>query len=122
MAGVALGGIGLEFAVARYEVPVDFTLGLDPPAITAQRGKKVRVKVNINRTGGLISVVTVTPPDTSALGIKEIPPDPISTTEDSVKFKLKIKAGAQTGTHQLVFTGRDNSGRVRTVQLTLTVQ
>ena len=122
VAGVALGGIGLEFAVARYEVPVDFALGLDPPAITTARGRKVRVKVNINRTGGLINSVTVTPPDTSALGIKVIPPDPVSTTEDSVKFKLKIKAAAQTGTHRLVFTGRDSSGRVRTVELTLTVQ
>jgi hypothetical protein len=64
----------------------------------------------------------MTPPDTSALGIKVTPADPISTTDDSIKFKLKIKATAQTGTHQLVFIGTDNSGRVRSAVLILTIQ
>jgi uncharacterized delta-60 repeat protein len=122
LAGAAIGGIGSEFAVARYEVPSDFSLGLDPPEITMQPGTKVRVNVSINRSGGFAGAVTITPPDTSVLGIKVTPSDPISTTDESVKFKLKIKAGAQTGTHRLAFIGTDSSGRVRSAVLILTIQ
>ena len=50
------------------------------------------------------------------------PGDPISTTDSSVKFKLKIKAGASSGPHQLTFRGKDDSGRVATATVTLVVQ
>jgi len=99
----------------------DFALALDQSTVNAQAGTKARVTVNINRTGGFTGSVTVTPPDPSG-GIRAKPPDPVTTTDASASFKLKIGGGATTGPHQLVFKGTDSSGRERDVTLTLVVQ
>lgn len=47
--------------------------------------------------------------------------DPITTTEDSATLKLKIKGGATPGSYQITVTGRDESGRARTANVTLIV-
>jgi virginiamycin B lyase len=99
----------------------DFSLGFDQSTVNGQAGTKARVTVNIKRTGGFTGNVTVTPPDPSG-GIKAKPPDPITTTDTTAVFKLKIGGGAATGPHQLVFKGKDDSGRERDVTLTLVVQ
>jgi predicted extracellular nuclease len=99
----------------------DFALEFDPATVSAQRGTNINVTVKINRTGGFNGNVTVTAPDTAALKIKVKPPSK-PTTGDSVKFKLKIKSGAPTGTQQLTFVGKDESGRERTTLLTLVIQ
>jgi hypothetical protein len=101
--------------------PVIFTLGFDSPTVTAQAGTKARVTVNINRSPGFTRNVTITPPE-PASGIVPKPADPITTTEASVTFKLKIKGGASLGPHQVTFTGRDDSGNTRTATLTVIVQ
>ena len=122
---IAAGEDGsLDFALARYDVPVesDFALGFDAVQITAERGTSVGVTVNINRFGGFSGAVTVTPPDASSIKVKSKPPDPISSTEATVSFKLKVKATALTGSHQLIFTGSDNSGRTRNATLTLRIE
>jgi hypothetical protein len=98
----------------------DFGITLDQPTITAQAGTKVRVVVNITRSGGFTGNVTVTPPDPQA-GIKAKPADPIATTDASAAFKLKISASTPPGTYQLVFKGKDDSGRERDVTFTLVV-
>jgi len=115
--------VASEFALARYQTDLqpDFTLSFDQPRVNAVRGTKVRVTVNINRIGGFSGDVTLTPPE-PAMGIKAKPPSPITTMETSVKLKLKITASASPGEHELVFTGSDNSGRVRTATLKVLVE
>jgi uncharacterized delta-60 repeat protein len=124
-AGSAFGGIGLEFAIARYQTDIptqpDFTLSFDQPTVVATRGTKVGVTLNINRIGGFSGDVTLTPPEPS-MGIKPKPSVPITTAETSVKFKMKITASASTGEHELSFTGKDDSGRLRTVTLQVLVE
>jgi hypothetical protein len=65
--------------------------------------------------------VTVTPPD-PANGIKAKPPDPITTSDATAVFKLKIAGTTPAGSYPLVFKGKDDSGRERDVTLTLVVQ
>jgi hypothetical protein len=71
-----------------------FSLGFDSPTVSARRGTKARVTVNINRSPGFTGNVTVTPPDPE-MGIIPKPSNPITTTGTNVKFKLKIKGGAR---------------------------
>ena len=101
--------------------PIGFSLGFDSQTVTAQRGTKIRVSVNINRIGGFTGNVTVTPPD-PAMGINPKPPAPIATRDTSVTFKLKIKGGAPLGPHQVTFTARDDSGNTIAATLTVIVQ
>jgi len=116
----------LDFALARYDVSQvttpDFALTSDQPSVVAQRGTKVRVTINVVRFLGFAGNVTVTPPNTSGLGIKAKPPDAISTTGESVAFKLKITENAALGDYPLSFSGKDDSGRSHTFVLRLTVQ
>ena len=115
--------VASEFALARYETDLqpDFTLSFDQPRVNAVRGTKLRVTININRISGFSGDVTLTPPE-PAMGIKPKPPSPITTMETSVKLKLKITASASPGEHELIFTGSDNSGRVRTATLKVLVE
>jgi uncharacterized delta-60 repeat protein len=112
-------------ALARYLTGAgpqqDFSLGFDQSSVTADRGTKARVTVRINRVGGFAGNVTVTPPD-PAEGIKPKPADPISTTDSSVTFKMKVGGGAAVGPHQLTFTAKDDTGRLRIGVVTLVVQ
>jgi hypothetical protein len=101
--------------------PIGFSLGFDSPTVTAQRGTKIRVTVNINRIGGFTGNVTVTPPD-PAMGIIPKPPHPITTTDPNVTFKLKIKGRAPLGPHQETFWAHDDSGHTIAVTLTVIVQ
>ena len=98
----------------------DFSITFDSSTATAQAGTKARVTVNITRTGGFTGNITVTPPDPQS-GIKPKPPDPVTTTGNSVVFKLKISGGTPPGSYQLLFKGKDDSGRERDVTLTLVV-
>jgi hypothetical protein len=98
----------------------DFSLSLDQPTLTGQAGAKVVVPITINRSGGFTDSITVTPPAPQA-GIKPKPADPISTTDTSVRFKLKIGGSTPPGTYHLVFKGVDSAGRERDVTLTLVV-
>jgi uncharacterized delta-60 repeat protein len=125
-AGYSTGSFtGRDFAVARYrddEAAPDFSLVFNPAEINAPRGTKVRVTINIVRTGGFTSAVTITPPDITPPGIVVKFPEPITTDGSTASYKLKIKGKAAPGPHQLTFTGRSNSGLVRTATVTLLVQ
>jgi uncharacterized delta-60 repeat protein len=115
----------VQSAQATVVVPAapspDFSLTMSQAVVTADRGTKIGVGVIINRTGGFSGSVTITPPAPGD-GIKPKPPDPMTTTDSGVTFKLKVGTGATPGQHQLTFTGSDASGRTRTTILTLNVQ
>ncbi|MEW6733343.1 MAG: exo-alpha-sialidase [Acidobacteriota bacterium] len=115
------GNIVRTGTVAVNVVVPDFALAFDPGTISLQRGKKGQIKVNVNRTGNFAGNVTVTAPDTKAIKVKITPPSQ-STTSTNVTFDVKIKKKAPTGSQQLTFSGRDDTGRVRTATLTLVIQ
>ena len=113
-------GFVVKLSPVSFPTAPDFTLGFDSPTITGQAGTKAKVTVNISRTGGFTGEVTVTPPP-KANGIKAKPPDPITTTDSSVTFKMKLGA-ASPGSYPLTFTGTDSGGRTRTATVTLNVE
>jgi uncharacterized delta-60 repeat protein len=113
-----------SMVLARYTVggaaAPGFSLSFDQPVVDGVRGTKTPVFVLINRTGGFAGNVTITPPNFP--GITPKPNEPISTTSDSVKFKLKIKASAESGHLSLTFTGADDAGHTTTATVTVIVQ
>jgi len=112
---------GDEFALARYNTEQDFALAFEPSSINAERGTTVQVAFQITRKGGFAGNVTIAHSDTSALKIK-VKPDSLSTTDTTVRFKLKVKASAPTGQQQITFTGKSDSGLERTTTLNLVIQ
>jgi hypothetical protein len=104
------------------EVPTgpDFSLSFAQPTVTTSFGK-VKVAADINRTGGFTGNVTITPASPLPKGIV-LAGGSVSTTENRVTFKLKVKGSAELGTHQLTFQARDDSGKTRTASFTLVVQ
>jgi hypothetical protein len=117
--GFSLSSLGAFTLTVGKLAPPDFSLSFDSPAVIAVRGTKARVVVLINRTGGFAGNVTLTFPNLPA-GVK--PKPPITTTENSATFKLKVKGGAVPGEYQLTVSGRDDSGRVRGATVALFIQ
>jgi len=115
-----------EMSLARYTTggltAPGFSLSFEESPVTADRGAAVKVHILINRTGGFNGNVTISPPDTSDIGVKVKPPVPLSTTDSTVTFKLKIKAGATVGHFPLTFSGQDDSGHVAAATITLFIQ
>ena len=114
----------LDFALARYisTVSASFGLSFDQPSMTAQRGTKAKIRVNILRHGGFTGNVTVTFPDLSAIGIKPKGENPVTTAGDRVVFKAKIGGSAPTGPQPITFTATDSQGRTRTATMILIVE
>jgi uncharacterized delta-60 repeat protein len=115
-----------DFALARYigvtpKPSPDFALTTESTTVTASRGSKVKLTININRLNGFDSNVTVNAPDTSNLKII-IPEPTVTASGASANFTLKTKKGTPTGTHQLVFTGKDDTGHERSLTITLAIQ
>jgi uncharacterized delta-60 repeat protein len=118
------GPIITDFAIARYNDPLaqpDFALSFNASTITVMRGQSGTISLSIDRTSGFTGAVTVTAPDTSAIKVK-LDPSSQAVTGPVAVFNFKIKRKAQTGSQALVFTGQDDSGRVRTATLTMIVQ
>jgi uncharacterized delta-60 repeat protein len=120
---VAVGATesGSDFALARYNTEVDFSLSFEPATINAERGTTVPVTFQITRKGGFGGNITIAHSDTSALKVR-VKPDSLSTTAATVRFKLKIKDGAPTGQQQVTFTGKSDSGLERTTTLGLVIR
>jgi uncharacterized delta-60 repeat protein len=117
------GHIITDFAIARYLSPVpstDFALSF-AAALTVSLGETGTVTLNIDRIGGFTGNITVTAPDTSAIRIKLNPPSQVVDGPSAV-FNFKVKRKAPAGTQSLVFTGKDDSGRVRTASLSMIIQ
>ncbi len=99
----------------------DFGLSFNPAILTVSRGQNFEIPISISRTTGFSDNITVTPPDTSGTKIK-IKPRSVITSNDSATFKFKIKGGARRGIFDLLFEGRDGSGRTRTATIRLAIE
>jgi hypothetical protein len=99
----------------------DFALAFNPDRLSAKRGEKGQLTANIVRIGGFAGNVAVSVPDTKELKIK-LTPATQSSTGGNVIFKFSIKKKAPVGPKQLIFTGKDDSGRTRTGTLILIVE
>jgi uncharacterized delta-60 repeat protein len=111
-----------RFALARYvgDAGPDFTFGFEQSSVAGERGTTAKIHVLINRTGGFTGNITITAPE--ATGIKVKPADPVSTTDQTATFKLKIKDSAPIGPQLLTFTASDNAGRVKTATVTVVIE
>jgi hypothetical protein len=98
-----------------------FSLSFDQPTITTGRGTKVKVKLNIVRTGSFTGDVRIIPPARVPPGIR-VPEGLPTLTNDTGSFKIKVKGKTAEGTYGLTFIGMDDEGRRRSVNLTLIVQ
>ncbi len=101
--------------------PPDFALAVEPAALTVNRKQTGSLAVAVGRIAGFGGTVTVTAPDTKAIKVK-LTPKSQATSGTSVTFDFKVKKKAALGTYDLVFSGRDAEGRVRTATVTMTVQ
>lgn len=108
--------------VAKLTEQANFSLELDQAAATVSRGRKLKVTVNVTLAAGFTGNVTISGSVASTPGVKFKPKQRISASGQSVKFTLKVTAGASVGTHQVVFTGRNQAGEQQSATLTLTIQ
>jgi uncharacterized delta-60 repeat protein len=110
-----------DVVLARYNAGSDFALSFASPTETMSPGTKTKVTLNIAHRGGYTGNVTITPPDASALDIR-IVPNPVTTSGDSVTFKIKVRADTPLGSHPLIFTAQSDGGQAHSITLTLVVQ
>lgn len=120
-AGTITVGNATHTVTQTFQETPDFSLSFEQSPVTGLNGTKAPIFVVINRTGGFTGAVTVTPPPKQG-GVKPKPPDPITTFDASVTFKMKIAFGLEPGSRQLTFTGTDVAGRIRTATVTLNIQ
>lgn len=99
----------------------DFKLSVNPSSLTVLRGKNGQFNINIERTGNFTGNVTVMAPDTKQIKAK-LTPLSQSTAGATASFTIKVKSKAPVGSQSLVFSGKDDSGRIRTTTLTLLIQ
>lgn len=115
-----------DFAIARYigiipkPLP-DFALSTSATTINATRGSKIKLPIQVDHLNGFTGSIAITAPDTSSLKI--VIPEPVQTATDTdAIFKLKVKKGTPAGSHQLVFTGKDVSGKEHSITITIVIQ
>lgn len=128
-----LNGVHAVSATIRYAVGADgtilaagvvgpdFSLTIEPAALTVNLRQTGSIPVTVERTGGFARSVTIAAPDTKSIKVK-LTPKSQSTTGTGVTFDFKVKKKAAPGVYELVFTGRDADGRTRTATLTMTIQ
>jgi|HubBroStandDraft_6_1064221.scaffolds.fasta_scaffold13289_4 uncharacterized delta-60 repeat protein len=120
---------GQDFALARYlpGTPApppepDFTLAFAQPTVSTKPGTKITAQADITPVDGFTGKVTITPPVTTVKGLK-LPTAAVTTSADSVNFKIKVKVSVKAGSYPVTFTGMDSTGKlVHTATLTIVVQ
>jgi hypothetical protein len=105
-----LGGQSPDFALIPY-----------PKQVPISRGGKGEFTVLIGRTGRFAGNITVTASDTSAFQLA-LSPVTVTSNCSSVTFGFKAAKKAPVGTYHIVFSGRDDSGRVRTAVENLVIK
>ena len=101
--------------------PSDFVLIPYQKQVSISGGAKGVLTVLIGRTGRFAGNVTVTASDTSAFKLS-LKPDTQSSKCASVAFNFKAARSAPVGTYHILFSGRDDAGRVRTASLNLVIK
>ena len=101
----------------------DFGLVINPASLAVSRNSSGEIVVQIDRSHGFTGKVTVSVPDNQVLKPLKIKltPNAQSTSDNSVTFHYKIKKKAPLGVQQIIFTGKDESGVVRTATLTFNI-
>ncbi|MFY9222261.1 MAG: hypothetical protein WAQ98_06320 [Blastocatellia bacterium] len=105
-------------------VQPDFALTFDSPQMSIGRGQKITVPLKVDRIANFTGRITISGPDskdTSLLKLKLSPSTQI-TAENSVSFALKAKRSGPIGLQPLIFTGKDEQGRIRSVTLNLLIE
>jgi hypothetical protein len=101
-------------------VSPNFSLGFSPSSLSLERGEIAETTLAITRIGGFAGDIKITTPDTGSLRIK-VKPRKTTTADSSIRFTISAKPGAKVGSYQLVFNGRDETGRRRSAMLNVTV-
>jgi hypothetical protein len=102
--------------------PPDYGLVFNQGQISVSPGDSVQVTLNINRTGNFAGkVIVAAPPEAKKFKIRVTPPNQ-ETTGTSLNFQLKVKQTAKTGLQQLIFTGTDETGRVRNATIVVLIR
>jgi len=99
----------------------DFSLITYPSQVSITGGDKGVFTVLISRSGRFSGNVTVTPSDTSSLKIG-LNSTATSSSCTSVTFSFKAAKRAPVGSSNILFTGRDDTGRVRTATLNVVIK
>ena len=108
--------------VAKIAMEQGFSLDRERRVIDIKRGKTTTLEIHISRDPSFTDSITVKLQNADEKGIKLTPEERVSTTEgDDIKFKLKIKSGAERGTRRLFFTGRTASGIEHTSAVTINI-
>jgi uncharacterized membrane protein len=101
-----------QITVMAAPVVPDFSINLNPSQLEVSRGQTGTINITITRSGGFSGSVRIISPDTKATKIKLTPSmQTTSGTMASISFKIKKKAAL--GIQQFIFTGVDDSGRMR---------
>ncbi len=99
----------------------DFSLAFDSPQLKVTRGQKAVIPIRVDRIANFAGRVTVTASNTSSLKLKLLPSSQ-STTGISLSFSLKAQKSGPIGAQELIFTGQDDLGRIRTVKINLLIE
>ncbi len=125
ISGTAKSSLGEQLsnnvAVKVKVVQPDFSLALDSPQLKITRGQGLNIPIRVDRIANFAGKVTVTAPDVKSLKLKFASLTQVTTT-NSVMFSLKAKKSGPIGDQTILFTGKDDLGRIRTVTLVLTVE
>jgi hypothetical protein len=97
----------------------DFAIFFNPTTVTASPGGTGRLIANIGRALSFSGKVKVTASKQSKIKLSS---SSRSTTKADIKFNFEIKKKTLPGVYPLTFTGRDDTGRVRTGTITLIVE
>jgi hypothetical protein len=114
------GDLARTSTVTVNIVSADFSLVV-PSQLSVKKGTEIQFNAEIKRTGNFSGNVSVTAPDTKGRKLVISIAQP-STTGTSVGIKIKAKKTAKTGPQQLIFSAKDDTGRIRTGVLTLNIE
>jgi hypothetical protein len=104
-----------------FSLGPDFNIGFEFAQVFIDRGANRVIPLFINRIGGLTGNITVDAPSTKGTKLKITPGSAQITNNSSINFNIRVNRQASAGIRELLFTARDNAGRVRTARLMVIV-
>jgi hypothetical protein len=104
-----------------FSLGPDFNIGFEVTQVFIDRGANRTIPLFINRIGGLTGNITIESPSTKGTKLKITPGSAQITNNSSINFNIRVNRQASAGIRELLFTARDNAGRVRTARLMVIV-